>query len=310
MTTPQGHILVVEPNDITRKLLVGILNKRGYETFEAKNGDDASAYFKKNLQVVIVDIENDDPSLTGLIHKLQVENSSLLVIAMTDESDLLEVQKRLNIMDVSLLQKPVMPDRLIQNIESYFIPALEEKVAEEIISRADTEAAAEAAVNASNPELNAQREEFMRRAIDISQEKMDEDAGGPFGAVVVRRGKIIGEGWSAVTSTNDPTAHAEIMAIRNAGKAIGDYDLSGCEIYTSCEPCAMGLAAIYWARIDRVFYGCTQEDTESAGFDNDYIAREMAQPEHKRSLPSKMFLREEAKIVFENWIKKKDKVTY
>ncbi|MDD9899411.1 MAG: nucleoside deaminase [Alphaproteobacteria bacterium] len=150
----------------------------------------------------------------------------------------------------------------------------------------------------------------MRHAIDLSQEKMDANCGGPFGAIIVRNGKIIGEGWNEVTSSNDPTAHAEVQAIRKATAAIGDYKLEGCEIYTSCEPCPMCLAAIYWARIDRIFYANTREDAARIGFDDDFLYREITQPEHKRTLPSDMMLNNEARIVFENWEKKPDKTPY
>ncbi|MEZ0259736.1 MAG: nucleoside deaminase [Alphaproteobacteria bacterium] len=158
--------------------------------------------------------------------------------------------------------------------------------------------------------MEAQRKIFMRRAIDLSQQKMDENAGGPFGAVIVKSGKIIGEGWNCVTSTNDPTAHAEMVAIRAATAHIKDFKLEGCEIYTSCEPCPMCLSAIYWARLDKIFYANMREDAERIGFDDAFLYREVALPENKRSLPVYRLLREEAKIVFDNWMKKMDKTAY
>ncbi|MDI1228845.1 MAG: nucleoside deaminase [bacterium] len=151
---------------------------------------------------------------------------------------------------------------------------------------------------------------FMRRAIDLSQQKMEENCGGPFGAVIVRNGKIIGEGWNCVTSTNDPTAHAEMVAIRNATAAIKDFKLEGCDIYTSCEPCPMCLSAIYWARLDKIFYANMREDAEKIGFDDAFLYREVALPENKRSLPVFRLLREEAHIVFDNWMTKMDKTAY
>lgn len=153
-------------------------------------------------------------------------------------------------------------------------------------------------------------EAFMRRAIQLSQEKMEQNCGGPFGAVIVKDGEIVGEGWNQVTSTNDPTAHAEVNAIRAACAAMGTFDLKGCEIYTSCEPCPMCLAAIYWARLDRVFFANTRQDAEKIGFDDDFIYREFATPESKRKLPVEIMMRDEAIQVFDNWMSKQDKTEY
>ena len=150
----------------------------------------------------------------------------------------------------------------------------------------------------------------MRRAIELSRQKMEENHGGPFGAVIVRQGRIIGEGWNQVTSGNDPTAHAEVVAIRNACKSLGNYRLEGCEIYTSCEPCPMCLAAIYWARLEHVYYANTRQDAASIGFDDDLLYREISLPEEKRALPASRLLAEEAKEVFDSWMKKADKVRY
>jgi guanine deaminase len=302
---PQGHILVVENNDITRKLIVGILNNKGYETYEAKSGDEALAFLGKQLTLMVLDVENDSIDNLGLLHKLKMEHSRLPVIALTDEADHKAVQERIGVPQVSILTKPVMPDKLLNNIQSHLLKGIEKKIEKETIP-----AAKPLAPDVRDPVDKKQQEEFMRRAIDISQEKMDANCGGPFGAVIVRGGKIVGEGWNEVTSTNDPTAHAEMVAIRNACKTIGNYSLEGCEIYTSCEPCPMCLSAIYWARLDRIYFGNTREDAERIGFDDDFIYREVALPEDKRTLPSKMFLREEAKIVFENWMKKQDKTPY
>lgn len=151
---------------------------------------------------------------------------------------------------------------------------------------------------------------FMRRAIQLSEEKMQAGCGGPFGAVVVKDGKIIGEGWNQVTSTNDPTAHAEVVAIRQACQHIGDFSLNGCELYTSCEPCPMCLASIYWARIDKVYYGNSREDAASIGFDDDFLYRELVLPIDKRSLVLEPLLTDEAKQAFEAWMHKTDKIAY
>jgi tRNA(Arg) A34 adenosine deaminase TadA len=153
-------------------------------------------------------------------------------------------------------------------------------------------------------------EVFMRRAIELSRQKMEENHGGPFGAVVVRQGRIIGEGWNMVTSANDPTAHAEVTAIRNACKTIGDFKLEGCEIYTSCEPCPMCLAAIYWARLEKIYYANTRQDAAAIGFDDAFLYSEVALPEAERKLPARRLLADEAHDVFDAWMKKADKVPY
>jgi len=154
------------------------------------------------------------------------------------------------------------------------------------------------------------KSKFMRAAIRLSCEKMRRNDGGPFGAVVVRKGKIIGRGWNRVTSTNDPTAHAEIMAIRDACKKLKTFRLDDCELYTSCEPCPMCLAAIYWARLKKVFYANTRKDAARIQFDDDLIYREVAEPVSRRKIPMNQLLRPEALKVFAEWKNKADKVLY
>jgi guanine deaminase len=154
------------------------------------------------------------------------------------------------------------------------------------------------------------REKFMREAIRISVRKMHSNHGGPFGAVVVRRGKIVGRGWNQVTSTNDPTAHAEVAAIRDACKRLKTFHLNDCELYTSCEPCPMCLSAIYWARLKRVFYGNTRRDAAKIEFDDDFIYREVALPVRRRAIPMKQLLRKDALKAFAEWETKADKVPY
>lgn len=151
---------------------------------------------------------------------------------------------------------------------------------------------------------------FMAEAIRLSRVKMQSGQGGPFGAVVVRRGKIIARGWNRVTSTNDPTAHAEVMAIREACRKLKTFQLDDCELYTSCEPCPMCLSAIYWARLERVFYGNTRQDAAKIDFDDDLIYREVARPVSKRLIPMKPLLRTDALKVFQAWSAKPDKITY
>ncbi len=151
---------------------------------------------------------------------------------------------------------------------------------------------------------------FMRRAIALAQEGMNSNEGGPFGAVVVKDDKIIAEGNNAVTSTNDPTAHAEVVAIRNACKELNSFQLDDCIIYTSCEPCPMCLGAIYWARPKKVFYACDKKDAAEIDFDDQFIYTELDLSISERSIPFVRLLKEEGKLVFNNWAKKVDKTEY
>ena len=153
-------------------------------------------------------------------------------------------------------------------------------------------------------------EYFMRRAIELAQNGVDSNSGGPFGAVVVKDGEIIAEGWNRVTSTNDPTAHAEIVAIRNACEKLDSFQLDGCTIYTSCEPCPMCMGAIYWSRPTQVFYGCTREDAASIGFDDQFIYDEIEKAMDERRMKILNLLRDEAFVVFQNWANKTDKIEY
>lgn len=150
----------------------------------------------------------------------------------------------------------------------------------------------------------------MRAAIRLSLSKMRANCGGPFGAVVVRQGRIIGRGWNQVLSTNDPTAHAEINAIREAGRRLKRFRLDDCELYASCEPCPMCLAAVYWARLRKVFYANTRKDAAKIGFDDDLIYREVSLPSARRTIPMKRLLDPEALKAFAEWKSKTDKVAY
>ncbi len=152
-------------------------------------------------------------------------------------------------------------------------------------------------------------DELMREAIRLSEENVA-NGGGPFGAVIARGGEIIATGVNRVTASNDPTAHAEVSAIRRAAQQLGTFNLSGCEIFTSCEPCPMCLGAIYWARLDRVYYANTKADAKAAGFDDSFIYDELALPRDRRKLPSVPMMRNEAIKVFEEWVRKEDKVEY
>ncbi|MFA7257520.1 MAG: nucleoside deaminase [Kiritimatiellales bacterium] len=174
-------------------------------------------------------------------------------------------------------------------------------------------------------------EAFMREAIALSIQKMEDGEGGPFGAVIVKDGEIIGRGWNRVTSINDPTAHAEIVAIRDACAKLKSFDLAGCEIYASCEPCPMCLAAIYWARLDKLTFAATRTDAADAGFDDEYIYSEICRSRwsllcrkfvraslaalgskdwKKRALPVEQGLQNEAHKAFEQWKEKTDRTAY
>ncbi|KGN71658.1 guanine deaminase [Porphyromonas gulae] len=154
-----------------------------------------------------------------------------------------------------------------------------------------------------------QDKEMMREAIRLADESVA-NGGGPFGAVIVKDGEIIAATSNRVTLDNDPTAHAEVNCIRMACKRLGTFDLSGCTIYTSCEPCPMCLGAIYWARIDRIFYGNGRQDAADIGFDDDFIYQELARPLDNRSTPIIPMLRDEALHSFRLWTEKTDKTEY
>lgn len=153
-------------------------------------------------------------------------------------------------------------------------------------------------------------DEFMRRAIALSHERMEAGEGGPFGAVIVRDGAIVAEGWNQVTSENDPTAHAEIVAIRRACTALDNFVLDDCEIYTSCEPCPMCLSAIYWARLKCLYYGNSKDDAAGIGFDDAYLYREVGLAPGERSVPAIRLLADEALEAFRAWEAKPDKIAY
>jgi len=153
-------------------------------------------------------------------------------------------------------------------------------------------------------------QEFMRRAIRVAERGMNSHKGGPFGAIIVKGNNVVGRGWNMVTSHNDPTAHAEIIAIRDACRRLGTFVLSSCAIYTNCEPCPMCLGAIYWARIGRVYYGNTREDAAKIGFDDAKFYREMKLPIAKRQLIMRQLLHSEAQATFRAWCMKEDRVRY
>lgn len=151
---------------------------------------------------------------------------------------------------------------------------------------------------------------FMREAIRLSLQNVVSGNGGPFGAVVVKDGRIIARGVNQVTSSNDPTAHAEVVAIRNACKALGSFQLDDCQIFTSCEPCPMCLGAIYWARPDKVYYANTKQDAADINFDDNFIYDEIALPIENRKLETIQLLRNEAQVAFVEWIKSTGKTEY
>ena len=153
-------------------------------------------------------------------------------------------------------------------------------------------------------------EDYMRRAIDLSLSSLRSVGGGPFGAVVVKDGKLVAEGFNQVAAHNDPTAHAEVVAIRRACQALETFDLTGCEIYTSCEPCPMCLSAIYWSRIGRIYYANDRVDAAAIGFRDDLLYHEIPLPLDQRAVPSVRLLADEAKMAFDEWDVKPDKTKY
>ena len=159
-------------------------------------------------------------------------------------------------------------------------------------------------------ETTDQHQKFMKVAIQLSEQNVRESLGGPFGAVVVNDGKILAKSANMVTSENDPTAHAEVSAIRMACKTLNTFDLSGCVIYTSCEPCTMCLSAVYWAKIDTIYYANTRQDAEDIGFNDKFIYDELQKALDKRQLPIKQMMRDEAQGAFKLWDKSAMKTTY
>lgn len=153
------------------------------------------------------------------------------------------------------------------------------------------------------------KKEFMQMAIKLSIENIDK-GGGPFGAVIVKDNKVVAASGNSVTNDNDPTAHAEINAIRLASKLLGTFDLSGCEIYSSCEPCPMCLGAIYWARIDKLYFANTKKDADEIGFSDNFIYDELEKPYQERNLKTETLMRDEALVAFEKWRNSESKTKY
>lgn len=151
---------------------------------------------------------------------------------------------------------------------------------------------------------------FMARAIQLSVESVQSGLGGPFGALIVRESEVVAEAANRVTSSNDPTAHAEILAIRSACEKLGRFELKDCEIYTSCEPCPMCLGAIYWARLSRIYFANTAEDAAKIGFDDSFLYAELQQPRPQRRVPTTQMMREEALAAFREWADRPDKIFY
>jgi len=150
----------------------------------------------------------------------------------------------------------------------------------------------------------------MRRAIALGREGMLAGSGGPFGCVIVRAGQILAEGNNRVLASHDPTAHAEVVAIRTACARVGHFELRGCDLYTSCEPCPMCLGAANWARVDRIFFAATREDAAAGGFDDEWLYREVAAPLASRRIPTTPLLRHEAAPLFREWLAKADRTPY
>lgn len=161
----------------------------------------------------------------------------------------------------------------------------------------------------TNNRRNMDKRELMTRAIRLAEESV-KLGGGPFGAVIARNGEIVAEASNRVTLDCDPTAHAEVSAIRKAAKVLGTFDLNGCEIFTSCEPCPMCLGAIYWANLDKIYFANNRKDAADIGFDDDFIYKEIEVTPEKRQKPSEILMREEALKAFDMWREKEDKTEY
>jgi guanine deaminase len=159
-------------------------------------------------------------------------------------------------------------------------------------------------------DLPAPSDPFMQEAIDLARHSIRSGKGGPFGSVIVKDGQVIARGHNQVTSTNDPTAHAEVVAIREACGVLNSWQLDGCDLYTSCEPCPMCLGAIYWARPARVFFACTKGDAAAVGFDDHFIYDELDLPAEKRKFPLIPLMRDESLTVFQEWSEKGDRIDY
>jgi len=155
----------------------------------------------------------------------------------------------------------------------------------------------------------SQEELFMKEAVEMARESV-QNGGGPFGAVIVKNGEIVAKASNCVTKDNDPTAHAEVSVIRLASKKLNTFNLSGCEIYTSCEPCPMCFGAVYWARLDKLYYAATKTDAQNIGFDDSFIYKEINLAHDLRKIPNIQILREEALKAFQDWEKKEDKTEY
>ena len=158
--------------------------------------------------------------------------------------------------------------------------------------------------------MTEEQKKFMKEAIELSAQGMHNNEGGPFGAVIVKDGEIVGRGNNRVTSSNDPTAHAEVVAIRDACERLGTFQLDDCEIYTSCEPCPMCLGAIYWARLKKMYYACNRDDAAAIDFDDAFIYEQVSIPIGERTLETVSLLREEGVKVFQQWKEKSDKTEY
>ncbi len=166
------------------------------------------------------------------------------------------------------------------------------------------------AMKKSNDDIQSIHVHYMNIAIGNAIKGMNSNEGGPFGCIIVKDNKIIGKGNNKVTSSNDPTAHAEVEAIRNACENLGSFQLEGCVIYSSCEPCPMCLGAIYWARPDKVYFGCDKKDAANIGFDDDFIYQELPLTMKKRSIPFEQINKDKAIEAFEIWNNKEDKIDY
>lgn len=291
----KGPVLIVLANDVTRRLLSGLLRSLEILVEEATGESDAFRSFVHQPAALLLDGDEDEKHIASLIMSWRSAHSHVPVMLMRQHPQQPLPATLASIADVHVLSKPVEP----KDVKALLAGAKPPPPAPLI------DMPTLLVVDGKDP-----RAAFMQRAIDLSQQMMVENRGGPFGAVIVRNGEVVAEGWNEVTSLNDPTAHAEVQAIRKAASILGDFSLSGCEIYTSCEPCPMCLSAIYWARLDRVYYANTREDAALIGFDDDFIYQEIPLAITERRMPMTQLLHSEAQTVFNLWRNKKDKIAY
>ena len=285
------HVIISSDN-ILRQLLSGILRKAKID-FTDLYGIDESIKDQKN-SIFFIDLGDD-------LYKAEIiwENSVTYGIAknaifIIDNTNQFKNTISQHIEDWQILTKPIIPEKILNSIESIY------QKTPEILEKNSNDSSKNANDEENNASLNS-REDFMRYAIELSFKKMREEHTAPFAAIIVKNNKIIAEGWSQVIEEHDPTAHAEIVALRKAGKVLEYHKFKDCEIYTTTEPCPMCLAALYLAGIEKIYYANSQADAKEFGFGTENIYDEIAMPRDKRFMPYIKILEDEAIYALEEW---------